>query len=299
MKKLLIKIYIVLQDVYKLLWNDFWLKLNKKPIVKSDLETIQKIVSEKCSICRYGDGEFSLIMGENLKFQDYSPAIARELADILIADLDNKNMLVCIPDIFENINKFALAPKKYWKHYLHNKRNRIYKLIRFDKEYYDAQITRFYIDYADKRNIKQKVAMLKKIWDDKRLLIVEGEKSRLGMGNNLFDNARDIKRVVCPSRNAYERIDDIVKCVNELESQYDLILLALGPTATVLAYRLANRKRQVLDIGHIDIEYEWYLKGIIEKEPVEHKYIGEMPGGDIVDDIVDEQYISQIVAKIL
>ena len=141
--------------------------------------------------------------------------------------------------------------------------------------------------------------MLKKIWDDKRLLIVEGEKSRLGMGNNLFDNARDIKRVVCPSRNAYERIDDIVKCVNELESQYDLILLALGPTATVLAYRLANRKRQVLDIGHIDIEYEWYLKGIIEKEPVEHKYIGEMPGGDIVDDIVDEQYISQIVAKIL
>ena len=298
MKKLLIKIYNVLQNIYKLLLNDILLKLLKKPIVKSDLETIHKIVSEKCSICRYGDGEFSLIMGESLKFQDYSPAIAKELSDILKSNFNNKNVLVCIPDIFANIDKFALAPKSYWKHYLHNKRNRIYKLIRFDKEYYDAQITRFYIDYADKSNMKQKVAMLKMIWDDKRLLIVEGEKSRLGMGNDLFDNARDIKRVVCPSRNAYEHIDDIVNCVINLERQYDMILIALGPTATVLAYRLANEKRQVLDIGHIDIEYEWYLKGILEKEPVDHKYIGEMPGGDIVDDIVDEQYISQIVAKI-
>ena len=67
--------------------------------------------------------------------------------------------------------------------------------------------------------------------------------------------------------------------------------------------RLKTAKVEIKDAlvsKGINIEdNEWYLKGIIEKEPVEHKYIGEMPGGDIVDDIVDEQYISQIVAKIL
>lgn len=38
-----------------------------------------------------------------------------------------------------------------------------------------------------------------------------------------------------------------------------LVLIALGHTATVLAYDLAEVGYQAIDIGHIDIEYEWFL----------------------------------------
>jgi len=39
---------------------------------------------------------------------------------------------------------------------------------------------------------------LKKIWDGKDIIIIESEKSRLGVGNDLFDNTKSIKRILCP-----------------------------------------------------------------------------------------------------
>ena len=95
-----------------------------------------------------------------------------------------------------------------------------------------------------------------------------------------------------------DQINKIEQAVAEAHD-FDMVLIALGPTATVLAYRLHQKGLHALDIGHIDIEYEWYLKGVLDKEPVQHKYIGEMPGGDIVDDKTDEIYESQIIRRIL
>jgi hypothetical protein len=44
-----------------------------------------------------------------------------------------------------------------------------------------------------------------------------------------------------------------------------LVLLALGPTATVMAFDLAKENIWTLDIGHIDLEYMWYLQNAQEK----------------------------------
>lgn len=43
------------------------------------------------------------------------------------------------------------------------------------------------------------------------------------------------------------------------------MLIALGPTATVMAYDLADMGYQALDIGNVDIEAEWFLRGVDEK----------------------------------
>lgn len=119
------------------------------------------------------------------------------------------------------------------------------------------------------------------------------------MGNNLFDNVSSIERIVCPAINAYEKIDKIENGVMKNTKQREkLILIALGPTATVLAYRLARRGYWALDIGHIDIEYEWYLKGVEEKCPIANKYIGEIPNGDVVGDNIDGIYNKQIIERI-
>ena len=47
---------------------------------------------------------------------------------------------------------------------------------------------------------------MKKIWDHKEIVIIEGEQSRLGIGNDLFKNAISIQRVLCPILNAFKSI---------------------------------------------------------------------------------------------
>ena len=74
--------------------------------------------------------------------------------------------------------------------------------------------------------------------------------------------------------------------------------MALGPTATVLAYDLAKEGYQAIDIGHIDIEYEWYLKNVDKKEKIDNKYTNEVANGDSVQDIEDSEYQNQIETMI-
>lgn len=78
----------------------------------------------------------------------------------------------------------------------------------------------------------------------------------------------------------------------------DLILIALGHTATVLAYDLSKLGYQAIDIGHIDIEYEWLRMGAKRKMPVPNKYVNEVREGRIDTDLNDVTYQSQIIGRI-
>ena len=75
-------------------------------------------------------------------------------------------------------------------------------------------------------------------------------------------------------------------------------MLALGPTASILAYDLSEIGYRALDIGHIDIEYEWFLQKATEKVRIKEKYTSEAYGGDVVSDEVDQEYTSQIICRI-
>ena len=78
--------------------------------------------------------------------------------------------------------------------------------------------------------------------------------SRLGVGNDLLDNAKSIKRILGPSRQAFSKYDEILDEAKKLDKDV-LILLALGPAATCLAYDLHKLGYQAVDIGHVDVEY--------------------------------------------
>jgi hypothetical protein len=73
----------------------------------------------------------------------------------------------------------------------------------------------------------------------------------------------------------------------------------MGPTAKPLAYELALEGFQALDIGNLDIEYEWFLKGDKTKVKIQGKYTSEAKGGRIVEDIFNEEYENQILKKFL
>lgn len=299
MKKVLLKIYyylLSLKDKLVIFYNKNITEKMKKPIVIDTDKTIDKIINDKCSVSRFGDGEFSLIYGENLKFQSANEEISNKLKEILKSS--SKNHIVCIPNVFGNIEWATDKAKSYWVGYLNLKRNKIYRILSDNNIYYDALITRLYIDLKDKSKVSDRFEKMKLLWKNRDIVIVEGEKSRLGLGNDLFDSAKSIRRVICPSMNAYSKYNEIFEFI-KLQDKSNLILIALGPTATVLAYDLAKEGYQAIDIGHIDIEYEWFLNEVKEKSPVKNKYIGEINGGDIVDNIDDIIYFEEIIEKII
>lgn len=72
-------------------------------------------------------------------------------------------------------------------------------------------------------------------------------------------------------------------------------------TATVLAYDLAKEGYQAIDIGHIDIEYEWYKRASLKKIAIPGKYTNEACDGKGTryGELNDSTYQKQIIKRIL
>lgn len=261
-------------------------------------DTLDKIINDKCSISRLGDGEFDLILGTGIRYQKVDPRLTKKLMQILRSG--EEKLLIGIGNAldFDYLNKYNDFAKKFWKGWLFDNRFKILKLLSKRKQYYSAQISRFYIDYQDKSNADKYVKKLKGLWDKKNVLIVEGKFSRMGVGNDLFDNMKSKQRIICPAENAFDIYDKILKEVLKYGKD-KLILLALGPTATVLAYDLYKAGYWAIDIGHVDIEYEWFLRKATEKIKIETKYVNEAKDGSKdIHDIHDEKYESEILINL-
>ena len=123
--------------------------------------------------------------------------------------------------------------------------------------------------------------------------------SRLGVGNNLFDNAKSIKRIICPSLNSFKVYNKILKSVKKLKDKR-LILIALGPTATILAFDLSILGYQAIDIGHVDIEYEWFLRKVKRKIQIKNKFVLEVRRTKYhFTKVNDSKYYKQIISYLL
>ena len=107
-----------------------------------------------------------------------------------------------------------------------------------------------------------------------------------------------MKRILCPAKDAFERYVDIM-CAARKYGSNKLILVALGQTATVLSYDLAKLGYWAIDIGHVDIEYEWFLRGAKDKLPIAGKYVNEAKYDVFCEKkIQDENYEKTIVERI-
>lgn len=261
-------------------------------------ETIDKIVKDKVSITRFGDGEFDMIYGIGMNYQKYNADLAKRLEEIILSQDDG--IIIGIPNVInlEYCDKYIGFATEFWPKWINKYKFKLVRLLKRNRKYYSAQITRFYLDYKDKSNVAEYVKNIKKIWDKKDVVIIEGEQSRLGIGNDLFDNMKSIQRIICPSENAFEIYDKIYNEALKIDKD-KLVLLALGPTATVLAYDLAKVGYWAIDIGHVDIEYEWFLRKATKKIKIESKYVTEVKEGrENIQEVKDEKYKNEIVARI-
>ena len=99
-------------------WYNFWyIVLRKKrkiiPQVASIDETIRKIIDDRCSVSRFGDGEMLLTNSQKeLHFQKGDPLLAQRLVEILQSN--EKGHIVCIADTFCNLYRYHRKSRRFW-----------------------------------------------------------------------------------------------------------------------------------------------------------------------------------------
>ena len=268
------------------------------PQIASREETLRRIIDEGASIGRFGDGEFATIYGcIRHKFQTISDEkLSRRLREVLQAT--EKGFLVALADNYGSLQKYTEQAQREIRHYMTRQvRQEHLKLLDRERLYYNTHITRPYVMYADCQTEapQMRFQQLKRIWNERACVFVEGSMTGLGVGNDLFDNAGSIQRILGPAENAFSQYDKILEaCLKQPTDR--LFLLSLGPTATVLAYDLYQAGYQAIDIGHVDLEYEWYRRGEGRRTEVEGKYNNEVSGGQQPTKIRDRNYLAQIIA---
>lgn len=260
----------------------------KLPKVLNLYDSLSALVSSNKSLARFGDGEFKIMMGESINFQKYDPKLAKRLEEVL--SNKEENLLVGIPDMF------GYCPSEYFRRVLTSSREHLYRFMNFERPYCDAFLTR-QSKFSSETKGHDYYNTFKRLWENKDIVIVEGAGSRLGIGNDLFCNARSTRRILCPIKDAFSKYDDILNaCKN---SGGGLFIAALGPTATVLTYDLCQECFRALDVGHVDTMYEWFLRKATKSIPIEGKIVfNEERNKNSIKPCKDENYYKQIIAEI-
>lgn len=207
------------------------------PQVIGEVETL-KLISEGKSIARYGDGELRLATGGTCVSQRQAPLkLRQELCTILA---NPGKCLVGIPNVFSD------SPKQVnWLKYAGPNYVSLYK----QKCYVSSFITR--PDSAPWIDTDSYWNQLELLWTKRHTILVRGKQTSL-LADELAQKASSIYEVVGPEQDAYSEINELEYNILRYGPKFnEPIILCLGPTATVLAHRLAERGLWAMDLGHV------------------------------------------------
>ncbi|OBU27791.1 GT-D fold domain-containing glycosyltransferase [Photobacterium kishitanii] len=227
------------------------------PSVLSTKETLDRIISHRASICRYGDAEFDISNQENDDdyYQKPSNKLTSRLTSILKVDSSDK-LIIAIPPFNSKTNniKNYYGELSFWQWYWLNRFSKIKPLL-INREYGNSFVTRETVFYENK------IEDIKKIWDKRDVVFVYGAKGRFNINSILFDNINSKSEILIPPSNAFNEYGSILDECKKY-SVNSLFMIAAGPTATVLAYDLYELGYQALDVGHLPNSYDEF-KGVI------------------------------------
>ena len=274
-------------------------QLHRKGIIKNKLrvnsvdETIDDLLCSEDSFIRFGDAEIRIIEGHTTKFQDYDEALGERLREII--QYKQEHVRVAISDIFDSLDLYTEKSKKFWKEHLFFSRKTYLKYCDQSKVYENAFFSRPYYSFRDKEQAGRWFERIKEIWKDRNVVIVEGEGTHMGVGNDLLDTVASAERILCPSLNAYRCYPSIKEACLTF-SKEKLFLFALGNTAKLLVSDLAKEGYRAIDIGNLDMEYEWYLNKDDKKGEVKkHSIVGVEANKEAGYDV----YLSQVKKRIV
>lgn len=245
---------------------------NKIRVMTID-ETLDELLRTEKSLVRFGDGEIVMIRGKSLYFQKQMPELTRRLAEIL--EYREEGLMVAIPDIFSGLSQYRKSGQQFWKDHLLFFSGVYRQHCNREKIYGNAYVSRPYFNFADQSQSAGWFAKIRMLWEGKDVVVVEGAGTHNGAGNDLLDGAARVRRILCPAQNAGEKLEKIRNASLEMPRDC-LYLLSLGPAAKLLTEDLFHSGRRVIDIGNLDMEYEWFLRGAQEKVKLEkHSVFGK------------------------
>ena len=285
---------------YNLQFRNLPYELGMRPIpdIRPADELLEIILKEKKSLCRFGDGELEVMRKkERLWYQETNDKLAERLKEVF--NSNKEFIIIALPDNFGNLEKYTEDAAYQIRAYL-DKGNResLMTMIDQNRVYYDSYVSRPYIIYQNKKYAGHIFKLFKQIWSKRDVLIIEGSRSYTGVRNDLLEGANNIQRIIAPSVNSFAVYDKILFLAREHATKDMLILVSLGPAATVLAYDLALEGIQALDIGQLDNEYEWFLRKVDERVGIPGKCVAELNYWHDVAEIKDVQYEEQVIARI-
>lgn len=214
------------------------------PEVWSEEQTLRHIIEHRSSICRFGDGELKLMVGERHKsFQDVNPVLNARLAEVLASN--DPNILIGIHPVrdFDSLGRI-------WHKFIIRIGREVLALLDGQRSYPSMGAFRVLPDHSEEALI-ERVQLIKRIWQDRKVLLIVGKGSRFTFEEELFNNAQSVDFLYAPAKNAFAEYDDILARIQTHDPQEYLIMPVLGPTATVLAYDLAKLGYQAIDFGQM------------------------------------------------
>jgi hypothetical protein len=241
--------YFIKRNIYDQFVADKHVPLYKKLRFLSAEETLNKIITEDLSIVRFGDGEFGLMRGASVYFNDWRQIYSKELKEGLIATLSSHNpkLLICVSGQFLTATKSELGATgkgdeaRYWI----NSKMLFRKYMHIDKDYGNS------FAFYPQINTKIDFAQLRQYFNTKHIIIITSSTQRF----------LDIKLgkttsfVEAPKSDAWNKIAEIREQFNnlviskKLNSGETLVMVSMGPGAKVFAHELAERGFTAWDAG--------------------------------------------------
>lgn len=261
-------------------------------------ETMQEILISRRSVARFGDGEFCLMRGKSIRFQDADAVLKKRLCEISKSP-SKKDCMICVPYALKDMSYLNESSYEFWLKFRRNCLFSWYALLKISGQYYTTEINRPFKDFKDRTHCLRVMEQWKRVWSNQDIVIIEGKNSKMGVYNDLLDGCKSVKRIIMPDCNAWAHYDELLSAILNLVKRESLLLVSLGPTATVLAYDLSKKGYRIIDIGHIDGEYEASRKYGSNSDVRITEYDVEKNHRRVIHDRkVEDEYLNSIIYEI-
>lgn len=196
-----------------------------------------------------------MCLGRHKSFQVYDDKLVNRLKEIL--DSENPKILIGI-----NTIKTDDDVTRLWRKFIIRRGNRVLGLLNKNRVYESSTITTIFPKKSRELEFESHIKLLKSIWENRKVLFVVGENSRFFFEEELFENIKQHKFIYGPAKNAFSQYDVLIEKIESFDKDW-LVMISLGPTATVMAYDLAQKGYQAIDLGQTPSKYHMAKYGTL------------------------------------
>lgn len=227
-------------------------------------KTIDLLLNQPKSFCRFGDADIEIMMGHDYPYQKFDERLKNIMLEIL--EKNNEKMYVGINyNYFHSISKFNDFNQKFYLLYAKKYREFLLRHCNRERQYIAAGFTQLYTVLTD-YNYYNYFEKIKLLFKNQELVIISGNGVLNKLKYDIFELAKSKEYIKAPNINAFSEFDNLLNTALEYPPDKKTFVFILGPCAKALVYKLAEKGYMAWDIGHLAKDYDAYMRGIDKTE---------------------------------